>query len=366
VALVAVAVLVVQAVIPALAGVAAAVANCNLHPKFAFRGGSNSTDEFDPPYFYRWAMTSRMPVGRILCSGRHNMHVRYLLLLTICLSGISLAQASAATAADNPLKWREDYKTAYRQAEKNERLLLIYFYRQQPTSAQQEFENITLHEPRIVERLARYELLKLPADKPVELDGEQINLLQHAAFAHMNGREGLAILDLQHKGQSYYARPVSCLPFETTVYYASSYAGPQSIGVLLDLPPGTLTQRTMVYAVRMHPERPASTGGAIHPVLLDECRQHSSHQARIRRQGHHHWERRFHRIWGQLGGQHPVEVCAESWPGKGLLAACIDCVHSWRQSSGHWNAVRSGHPAYGYDIRMGSNGIWYATGIFGG
>jgi hypothetical protein len=27
--------------------------------------------------------------------------------------------------------------------------------------------------------------------------------------------------------------------------------------------------------------------------------------------------------------------------------------------------VRSRHPLFGYDIKRGRNGIWYATGIFG-
>jgi hypothetical protein len=27
--------------------------------------------------------------------------------------------------------------------------------------------------------------------------------------------------------------------------------------------------------------------------------------------------------------------------------------------------VRSRHPLFGYDIKRGQNGIWYATGIFG-
>jgi hypothetical protein len=67
-------------------------------------------------------------------------------------------------------------------------------------------------------------------------------------------------------------------------------------------------------------------------------------------------------IAGGRGGA--SEVCAESWENQDLLDSCVDCVASWRQSSGHWNAVRSPQAAYGYDIRRGSNGIWYATGIF--
>ena len=59
------------------------------------------------------------------------------------------------------------------------------------------------------------------------------------------------------------------------------------------------------------------------------------------------------------------EECAESWPGQGLLESAIECVRCWRLSSGHWAAVRAEHRCYGYDIKRGNNGIWYATGIFG-
>ena len=101
-------------------------------------------------------------------------------------------------------------------------------------------------------------------------------------------------------------------------------------------------------------------------MLAREAQSHSSYQARIRNQGHHHWDGRFHRINRRIpGGLLAQEVVAESWPGEGLLEACIDCVDSWRQSPGHWSAVSSHQPVYGYDIKRGANGIWYATGIFG-
>jgi hypothetical protein len=136
--------------------------------------------------------------------------------------------------------------------------------------------------------------------------------------------------------------------------------------VILTLPPGTLTQRTLIYAVRTHPEKPRSAHGRLHPNLGREARWHSGLMARIRRSGHHHWETRFHRINGQIpGGLTATEVAAESWPGQSLLAAAIECVRCWRLSSGHWRAVRASHPYYGYDMKRGSNGVWYATGIFG-
>jgi hypothetical protein len=58
-------------------------------------------------------------------------------------------------------------------------------------------------------------------------------------------------------------------------------------------------------------------------------------------------------------------VCAESWPGENLVEAAIECVRCWRLSSGHWEAVRTQHTVYGYDMKRGSNDVWYATGIFG-
>ncbi|HJT35965.1 MAG TPA: hypothetical protein VJ783_28310, partial [Pirellulales bacterium] len=40
-------------------------------------------------------------------------------------------------------------------------------------------------------------------------------------------------------------------------------------------------------------------------------------------------------------------------------------VDSWRHSSGHWSAVYHRQPRFGYDMKRGVNGIWYATGLFG-
>ena len=121
----------------------------------------------------------------------------------------------------------------------------------------------------------------------------------------------------------------------------------------------------MIWAVRVHPENPASTLGQKNRILAAEAKSHSRYQARLRLQGHHRWENRFHRIRRLLGNQcTPIEVVAESWPEQNMIDSCIDCVASWRQSSGHWSAVKAQHALYGYDIRRGENGIWYGTGIF--
>lgn len=175
-------------------------------------------------------------------------------------------------------------------------------------------------------------------------------------------RRGPGVFVVDHTGGPLTGRVVSVLPRTSGKYYRFS---PSHIDELASLPPGTLTQRSMVLAVRIHPENPQSTVGTCNPMLCQEAAAHSGHQARIRTQGHHNWGLRSQRIVGNAGGAGSAsEVCAESWENQDLLDSCVDCVASWRQSSGHWNAVRSPQSAYGYDIRRGGNGIWYATGIF--
>lgn len=188
---------------------------------------------------------------------------------------------------------------------------------------------------------------------------EAAGLVADQSLVEMRRGSGVFVVD--HAHPRYAGRIVSILPRTPGKYYrfATSH-----VDELAALPEGSLTQRSLIFAVRIHPENPQSTQGSCDPTLCAEAESHSAHQARIRRQGHHGWDVRSQRIAGRMGAGAASEVCAESWENQDLIDSCIDCVASWRQSSGHWNAVRSPQSAYGYDIRRGGNGIWYATGVF--
>lgn len=188
---------------------------------------------------------------------------------------------------------------------------------------------------------------------------EAAGLVADQSLVEMRRGSGVFVVD--HAHPRYAGRIVSILPRTPGKYYrfATSH-----VDELAALPEGSLTQRSLIFAVRIHPENPQSTQGSCDPALCAEAESHSAHQARIRRQGHHGWDVRSQRIAGRMGAGSASEVCAESWENQDLIDSCIDCVASWRQSSGHWNAVRSPQAAYGYDIRRGGNGIWYATGVF--
>ena len=231
------------------------------------------------------------------------------------------------------------------------------------------FANLGLGAVRVTELAERAQvtqqamgkMLKEAINTSIGSEGEKVALLKHKAFREMLGRPGVAIIDFASDSDRLNGSVVSTFPLTEELFYT-----PRRMSVILNLPFGTLTQRTLIYAVRIHRERPASTNGQIYSLLVDAAESHSKHQARIRLQGHHQWSSRFHRISAGLpNGLAACEVCAESWPGENLVEAAIECVHSWRLSQGHWSAVRAFHPIYGYDMKRGSNGIWYSTGIFG-
>lgn len=279
-----------------------------------------------------------------------------LLALSFCL-----IHAAQAPASEPPVfSWKSDYSEAVLEAQAEKKMLLIFFHREGDHAAEQRFEREVVTHPSIVKLLDNYTLAKLPVTTEVQFKGKSIRLLNHGAFVHLEGKPGIAIVDYAHVDTPEYGHTVSQFIFRN-----ERPRSVQEMQVILTLPPGTLTQRTLIYAVRTHPERPRSTNGILRRLLAGETHRHSQHQAAIQSQGHHQWDSRFQMIKAQLPGNLlPVEVCAESWPGQNLEDAAIECVRSWRHSSGHWSAVSSESTYYGYDMKRGRNGIWYATGIF--
>jgi len=287
---------------------------------------------------------------------------------TLSILGLWLAVGAMAAEPAMPagvvampsIAWHNDYDEATRDADAQGRMLLLYFH-DQANRLCQRFDQETLADPAVRARLADYVCARLPIEAAIVRDGKAQVLLKHPSFAEMQGKPGIAIVDYVHRDTNLHGSIVSEFPLTKKLWY-----GPKEMGVILDLPPGTLTQRTLIYAVRIHPEGPASTTGQFDPRLAEEAQKHADYQARLRRQGHQHWKKRFRQIMRLLPrGLIPKEVCAESWPGENLVEAAIECVHSWRRSSGHWSAVRAKHDLYGYDMKRGPNRIWYATGIFG-
>ncbi len=337
--------------------------------------------------------------GKSFCRNKNSLIVRrrtrtfslFLGALLLC----SFASATVLEESDD-LHWNTDYDQAVQSAKESSKNLLIYFFAEVDTpkllneseerfvkvngkeirqvsynnlpstrkplsiaSACREFEDSSLSDAEVVEKLDGFVLLKLPIDAMITVDGQEKNLLQEPKFVEMQNLPGLAILDFEHADEPFFGDVVSTIPF----LRAKPITKEQTL-TLLGLPKGTLTQRTLIYAVRIHPERPLSTTGKIHPSIVRETTQHSAYQAKTGVLGHQNFDGRANRIGRELGLGGASEVCAQSWENEGLLEGAIGCVQAWRSSSGHWKAVRANHEYYGYDMVRGRNNVWYATGLF--
>ncbi|MDR2440719.1 MAG: hypothetical protein LBE12_15260 [Planctomycetaceae bacterium] len=296
------------------------------------------------------------------------------------------------------LAWETNYAKASQKAKEQSKNLLIYFYAikdsllipnsteerfiktgnneirqvvyvlpqlQKPlpiAAACREFEQRVFEKSEVLDLFNNYILLKLPIDAVDEsgVEGQSATpILDLPNFREMAHLPGLAVIDYEHKTASYYENLVGILPFLRAKPPTS-----EQVQTFLTLPPGTLTQRTLIYALRVHPERPLSTMGTFHPFVTQEATEHSIYQAKTGVLGHQNFGTRSTRISEELGQGSVSEICAQSWTDEGLFEAAIGCVRAWRNSSGHWSAARKKHAYYGYDIVLGSNNIWYATGIF--
>jgi hypothetical protein len=287
------------------------------------------------------------------------------LILLSCVT-IMFAGLTSASAAEHrnrkeapAVNWLSSYAKATSLADRQNKMLFIYFCDACGDEPCQRFRKETLDDPQVRRKLQDYVCVQLPLDTKITVQGKPVVLLENDAFHEMLGKPGISIVDYRTADAKRRGAVVSEFPITDALWYT-----PEQMAVILTLPPGTLTQRTLIFAVRTHPEHPASAEGDPNPTLLDEAQSHSQYQADIRVQGHHSWGSRFARILSILPGVGaPREVCAESWGGQNLVEAAIECVHCWRQSSGHWSAVVGRTRFFGYDMKRGDNGIWYATGI---
>ena len=261
------------------------------------------------------------------------------------------------TAADST--WHADYDRATRQAIEEKKDQLIYF-------GDDERLNQAFQDDEVREKLQRFVCLRLPAD--CQYEGER--LLDHSALREMMGRPGLVIVSYHDDQLPFYQEVVSAHPLVGSHYRWVPGYGVEEVKTILDLPPdASLSQRSMIYAVRVHPERPRSVYARLHQALLNHAQRHSQRQARMQNQHHADIIAAANVFAGEVGRMvSPSEVVAQSWGtfvgGENVLEAAFSCIDAWRHSPGHWSAVSGYHSYYGYDIAQGANGTWYATGIF--
>lgn len=265
------------------------------------------------------------------------------------------------TAAEPAPPWHNDYASATDAAMKEKKDLLIYF------RDQGELDDV-LNDAEIRKKLQDFVCLRVP----VAYKFEDKRLLDYPVLSDMQGSAGLVVVSYHNKKLPTYACPVSMHPLVGSRYRWVPDYGVEQVKIILDLPAhASLSQRSMIYAVRVHPEVPQSVFCTCHPAFLEHAQSHSQRQAGMLRQHHANLGAVMSGLNGrvEMGFGGASEVVAESWGrfvgGENVLEAAFSCIDAWRHSPGHWRAVAGRHTYFGYDIAQGANGKWYATGIFG-
>ncbi|MEX2286776.1 MAG: hypothetical protein WD648_06780 [Planctomycetaceae bacterium] len=263
------------------------------------------------------------------------------------------------------LDWHTNYLSAYEQARAEQKQLLIFFRDETKPCVADNYESRVLASDKLWTPLSQYVRAVLPLDTPEPLakgEEDQVErpkrLVDHQAFVYMNKRQGIAVIDLAEPKTKPYGFVTSAHPFTPGRYYSAA-----AMQTVLGLPHGTLTQRTLLYALRMHPEQPRYPNSGMNGYLSEQAKQASSVMAQLEQVGHHNWGYRFQTITSALG--RPVSEVAASGNGETLVDAAVSCVAAWRGSPAHWQMINNNPLFYGYDLVRGRSGQWYATGILG-
>lgn len=259
------------------------------------------------------------------------------------------------------LDWHTDYAAAYRAARDERKMLFILFRDERQPRIADRFEQEVLTHRDLHGPLAQTVRVVLPADAPApqsQPDQPPQKLLSHSSFAHMYGRQGMAMIDLTDPQSGLNGQVVSAHPFNREGHYNT-----WTTRVVLGLPRATVTQRALIYAVRIHPGAPISTtAGQCDGFLCSQARQSSQLMSQYGSVGHHDWGTRSGAI-AAATGRSASEVAAMAG-NRELLDAASELVNQWQGSPTHWQIMSTPATLFGYDMVRGNGGNWWGTGVF--
>jgi len=271
-----------------------------------------------------------------------------------------LVDSQASPRRLGNLDWHVDYATAYREAQAQRKMLFILFRDNRNPKIADSYERDVLSREELQPHLKNVTRVILPLDtQSPAADGEKpVRLLDHSSFGFMYQRQGIAVMDLTDAKSPWYGKVVSAHPFTSGLHYTV-----RSTSIVLGLPKGTVTQRALIYAVRMHPGAPQCASGQCNPFVLEQCHRSSQLMAQSGAVGHHDWGTRSAQV-SAATGRMPMEVAASSFGSSMLIDAATEIVQNWQGSPTHWGMMIPPATIFGFDMVRSPNGAWFGTGIF--
>lgn len=257
------------------------------------------------------------------------------------------------------LDWHVDYASAYREAREDRKMLFVFFRDDERPRIADFYESDVLASGELAGLLGSVVRVVVPltTDRPFRIPERAERLISHDSFKHQQGRQGIAMIDLTDPASTLHGQVVSAHPFTPGLYYTV-----RGTKIVLGLPKATITQRALIYAVRLHPAAPISTtDGKCHDYLCKAARDSSQLMANYGSVGHHDWGTRQGDIAVRTG-RSAMEVAAMSG-NQTLIGAATEVVDQWYGSPAHWGILSTPAAFFGYDLVRDGSGNWWGTGL---
>jgi hypothetical protein len=275
--------------------------------------------------------------------------------------GERLAGAKSPMRTIGALEWHTSYSAAFKQATAEKKQLFLFFRDEKNPRLADLYEKEVLGSQDLAEPLAEVVRVVLPLDakRPFRIpENPDQTLMSHSSFQYMYDRQGIAVIDLTDSDSELHGHVVSAHPFSSGKHYTV-----RSTKIVLGLPAGTVTQRALIYAVRLHPAAPSSTvDGKCHDYLCKQARSSSKLMAAYESVGHHDWGTRYGAIASNTGKS--AQEVAAMGGNVPLVDAAVIVVDQWYGSPAHWSIMSAPASIFGYDLVRAPSGNWYGTGIF--
>ena len=139
------------------------------------------------------------------------------------------------------LSWHRDYLTAYDEAAGSHSRLVMLFLGEGGNAEPDSRGGLTSSDVEAV--LGDVTRLHLPVD--FRAAGTETPLLEHRSFRHLGGKPGVVIIELSDAKSPLFGQAVSAMPLPAGGRFPA-----ESLKRLLDLPTGSIGQRSLLFAIR--------------------------------------------------------------------------------------------------------------------
>ena len=112
-------------------------------------------------------------------------------------TALTLALSQGKRGPSAAVTWHTDYAQAMAEAERQNKMLLIYFCDTEGAGPCRRFKAETLDDPQVKSKLQEYVCVELPLAAKIKVHGKDVVLLEHEAFGEMLRRPGIAIVDFR-------------------------------------------------------------------------------------------------------------------------------------------------------------------------